>query len=235
MCEVDLNSKHVSAIILAAGTGTRMKSKVTKQQMKILGESVLVRSVRAFQECDLIDSIVVVAKEDEISVVSETLASDFSKLYSIVPGGNFRAESAKRGFMAIPNDADYVAIHDAARCLVTPDIIKKVVVSALEYGAATASCAITDTVKRVNLSVITETVPRSELVAVQTPQIFKKELYEKALDLYSESTLNDLTDDNMLLERLGAEIYCVDTGKENMKITTQYDIELAEFILERRK
>ena len=232
---MSINNKYISAVILAAGAGTRMKSDITKQRIEILGESVLKRSVRAFEECDAIDSITVVAKEDELSVIRGMLSSGFCKLYDVVAGGECRADSARHGFLAIPNNTDYVAIHDAARCLVTPDMIRRVVVSAIEHGAATASCRVTDTVKRVDSdSMIIETLPRSELVTVQTPQIFERALYEKSVETCVEK-LFEFTDDNMLVEKIGGRIHCVDTGSDNIKITTQKDLLLAEFILEKRK
>lgn len=227
------NSPKVAAVILAAGSGTRMLSDVTKQRMYIRGESVLHRSVRIFSECENISSIVVVCRADELEW-SEAELSDISRPCSIISGGKTRAESAKLGFGAIPDDSDFVAIHDAARCLVTRDIIECVVSAAVFSGAATASTPVTDTLKRVNSdSKIVETIPRESIYAASTPQVFSTMLYKKALS--EAKNIESFTDDNMLIESLGHEVVCVDTGRENIKITTPDDISYAEYILGKRE
>ena len=228
---LDVNFEHVCAVILAAGSGSRMNMGTPKQYLKVLGESVLRRSVRAFSMCDDIHSIVVVAKIDDIELVKEELGDDFPKLSAIVPGGNIRAVSAKLGFEAIPQETRFVAIHDAARCLISPEDISRVVVAAKEYGAATAASPITNTVKLIGENgFITSTVPRSELVSAETPQIFGVELYARAISNSAE--LSDITDDNMLVENIGAKIRCVEVS-DNIKITTARDLDFAEFLLSR--
>ena len=226
-----INNK-VCAIILAAGSGSRMGRSVTKQRMMVLGESILHRSVRAFCNCKAIDSVVVVCREDEHAWVTAEV-KDFSKVCAVVHGGKNRAESARKGFLAIPDNIDFVAIHDGARCLVTDEIIRSVIEGAIIHGAATACSYVTDTVKHISSNgFVFETLPRNELVCAQTPQVFKRELYSRAI---SECDLNEeITDDNMMIERLGYSVYSVDAGKHNIKITTAEDIDLAEFILERR-
>lgn len=227
------NSPKVAAVILAAGSGTRMLSDVTKQRMYIRGESVLHRSVRIFSECENINSIVVVCRADEMEWAESEL-SDILKPCSIISGGKTRAESAKLGFLAIPDDSDFVAIHDGARCLVTRDIIESVVSAAVFSGAATASTPVTDTLKRVNSdSKIVETIPRESIYSASTPQVFSTLLYKKALSM--AENIEAFTDDNMLIEALGHEVVCVDTGRENIKITTPDDISYAEYILGKRE
>ena len=200
--------------------------------MTILGESVLFRSVKAFEESRLVDSIVVVSREDEVEWAREEL-KDFLKICAIVPGGKTRAESAKIGFAAIPESSTFVAIHDAARCLITKENIKAVAEAAFAYGAATAATALTDTVKQMGEDgFVNKTLPRGELMLAQTPQIFSRELYNNALSITEGD--DSITDDNMMVELAGAKVYPIDTGKQNIKITTIDDIEYAEFILERR-
>ena len=219
----------VCAIILAAGSGSRMKLDITKQRILLGDESVLARTVRIFDSCDSIDSIIVVTRADEVDFARNAV-SGFSKVCGVVIGGETRAESARLGFLEIPENTDYVAIHDAARCFITPDMIEAVVSDAKKYGAATASARVTDTVKTVNRdSFISETVDRNTLVTVQTPQIFRADLYKKALGSY-DGGLN-ITDDNMLLELIGVKPYCTDTGKHNIKITTIDDLDFANYLL----
>ena len=224
----------LTAVILAAGSGTRMRSDVAKQSIEICGESVLHRSVDAFNRARDIDDIIVVCRASDIDVVRADLGSDFVKLSLLIPGGNTRFESAKIGFFATEGRSEFVAIHDAARCLVTPEQIDAVAKKAFATGAATAATAVTDTLKRVgDDGVICDTVSRAGMYSAQTPQIFRSELYARALDGdFSEG--GEITDDNMLLERMGVRVSTVDTGKENIKITTPEDLAYAEFIIMKR-
>ncbi len=222
--------ERVTALILAAGSGSRMNLNITKQQIKISDESVLRRSVRAFQECPDVDSIIIVTRADEIDF-ARSEASEMSKVSMITVGGKTRALSAYRGFLAIGEGCDIVAIHDAARCLVTPDMISAVLNDAATYGAATASSLVTDTIKSVDSTAkIMGTIPRSSLRAVQTPQAFRTDIYKKAVE---SADLSDpsLTDDNMLVERIGYSVHCTDTGKYNIKITTPDDLLYVNYIL----
>lgn len=225
--------KKVTAIILAAGAGIRMKSDVTKQRISILGKSVLLRSVEAHVRCRLIDDITVVCRPDETDFVRDELAFIDDKPITVVTGGETRFESACLGFNSIPDDVDYVSIHDAARCLVTSQMIEKVVFAAFEYGAATAATPMTDTVKLVDSDKkIKTTVPRENLWAASTPQVFSTELYRRAMLKHKDSD-GLPTDDNMLLEKIGISPVCIDVGKENIKITTSEDLLLAEFLIRR--
>ena len=222
-------SKTVTGIILAAGSGSRMKLGITKQKIIFGEETVLRRSARIFNECPDIDSIVIVARADEIGFATEQ-TRDLSKVRAIVAGGASRAESAKCGFVAA-GDTGYVAIHDAARCFVTAEMISKVIADAKKYGAATASSVVTDTVKSVDgMGRVTATVDRNTLRSIQTPQVFISELYGKALTSVSLPNAS-ITDDNSLLERIGVFSYCTDTGKNNIKITTKEDLILANACL----
>ena len=219
------------AIILTAGCGSRMQLSVTKQQITIAGKSVLHRTLLAFEKCNDIDYIVVVIRPEEMDFVNGVVAEGFAKVANIVIGGSVRAESAFYGFSAIPDDTDYVAIHDGARCLITPDMISKIVSDAKKYGAATAATYLTDTVKKIDENgFAVKTYDRRFTVTVQTPQIFRKDIYEKAIKNRNFSDSN-ITDDNMLVEGIGEKIYCTDVGKNNIKITYASDIKYAEYIL----
>ena len=220
---------NVTAIILAAGAGTRMQLLKTKQTITICGESVLLRAVRAFSQCEAISSIIVVTRADELSFAKSELSA-LPKVENIVVGGECRQASAKIGFSYVSQECEYVAIHDAARCLVTDKIIQDVLCDAMKYGAATASSKVYDTVKVLNEEQnIIKTLPRDTLALMQTPQIFKTELYKKALE--SINSFDGITDDNMLLERIGIMPHCTDTGRYNIKITTKEDLSYANYIL----
>lgn len=220
--------KNTAAVILAGGSGTRMGMDVTKQRLILHGKSLLYRSVLAFSECRDIDSIVVVVRADEIDFASAEL-SGLPKLHAIVTGGDTRAESAECGFLAIPDTADYVAIHDAARPLIKPSDISLIVKCAQKFGAATAASSVTDTIKLVNSEGgIISTVDRDTLRRAETPQVFSVALYKRALN---EARGEAVTDDNSLVERLGETVRCVDIGGYNIKITTPIDLKYAEFLL----
>ena len=228
MCE------RVVAVILAAGCGSRMRLGVTKQRIIIGDESVLRRTVRIFNDCSVISSVIVVVRQDEMDFAKSELL-DFDKVDKISVGGNSRFESAKIGFDLTEDSFDYVAIHDAARCFVTDEMIKAVVLDAVKFGAATAAACVTDTVKSVDSNgMITGTVDRDSLMLVQTPQVFRTELYKKAL---FSADINDdtITDDNMLVERVGGKIHCTDTGKYNIKLTHREDLDYADFLLNGEK
>lgn len=229
-----MKKASVTAIILSAGVSHRMAGDVSKQLMKISGVSVVRRTALAFASASTITNIIVVARGEEISeVTSEVL--DIPKLSLVIAGGECRAESARLGFLAAKESSDLIAIHDGARCLVTPEIIDRVVLQAIECGAASAGAAVTDTVKRTDSEAsIIGTVDRDTLYFAATPQVFSTALYERALNEYKGDLLQ-LTDDNMLVEALGVRIRLVDCGKENIKITTAEDVNYAEFLIEKRE
>ena len=229
-----MNKPKVAAVILAAGSGTRMNISTTKQQLLVAGKTVLRRSLEAFEATPDIASITLVIKDGEEDFAKEQ-TKGITKLYSILTGGKTRAESARLGFYSIPAECDYVAIHDAARCLVTPGDVSKVISDAVSYGAATASTPASDTVKIVTTDgFVTNTPERSRVMLAATPQIFRTDIYKSALAT-SDSEDPTVTDDNMLVERAGYKVFCTDTGKENIKITHAGDAEYAELILRRRE
>ena len=229
-----MNNFKTSAIILAGGSGTRMRTDKTKQFIEIFGKTVLERTVLAFDKSELIDEIILVVKDDEYSDVkalAESLNTD--KTLKITRGGECRAQSAENGFLLVDSSMDFVAVHDAARCLITPEMISKVVKKAYETKAATAVCSVYDTVKQVDeMGKVVATLPRESIVRAQTPQVFATDIYKRALEECRD--LHKITDDNMLVERIGAEIYSVDLGADNIKITTPEDLTLAKKILSER-
>lgn len=225
-----MQKNKTTAIILAAGSGKRMNLLVTKQRLTVAGESILKRTLRAFDACEDVDFIVLVTRADEMDFAKEE-SSEISKLCDIVVGGEVRAESAAIGFSRIPEQTAFVAIHDGARCLITPKMISAVISDAKKYGAATAAARVTDTVKKIDRDGnILTTCDRDFLVTVQTPQVFKTELYKEAVSKINVKS-SAITDDNMLMENIGVAVHCTDVGKTNIKITHRSDIRYAEFIL----
>ena len=228
-----MDKKRVCAILLAGGSGMRMRSVITKQQMLIKGKTVLYRALLAFESCPDVTDIILVLKEDEIPLFDGLKSKTFTKLRKTVSAGKTRAESAFLGFKAIDFCVDFVAVHDVARCLILPSDISKVVADAIKYGAASASSIVTDTVKRVDeQGFIVNTEKRSDLRLAGTPQIFP---YGRYCELISCVDFNDteITDDNILFERAGVPVYMTNVGSYNIKITHPEDVALAEYLLEK--
>jgi len=226
--------KFHSAVILAAGSGVRFGDKNGKHMTVIDGIPVLRRSVQAFEDCITVDEIVVVTKEEDMDAC-RSLLSGITKLTAIVPGGETRQSSAKRGFDAVNPAAELVSIHDAARCLVTPELIARVAEEAAIHGAAAAAEKTVDTVKRVDKNgYIEETLDRDYIWLVKTPQIFLADMY-RAASYMAQRDGAAATDDCALAERLGFKVKMVDCGWENIKITYPEDVYRAKLILEMRR
>ena len=223
-----------SAVIVAAGSSTRMGKGVSKQLLKLSGVPVLARTLHAFSASGYIDEIIVVSRAEDMQEITLLLTKyGIKKPVRLVVGGATRAESVKRGVAAIRKKAKFVAIHDGARCLVTPQMIKKVLRAAYMHRAATAACTVTDTVKiATKRGFIERTENRDRVWLAQTPQVFDVNLYRAALAHVKD---DELTDDNQLIENVGVPVKLVDTGTENIKITHPEDVERAEMILERRR
>ena len=230
------DSYFVSAIIAAGGSSTRLGGDTTKQMMTVCGLPVIVHTLLAFENCPRISEIVVVAKEDEVDRYADFAREHgITKFKVAVKGGSTRQESVLNGFNATNEKADFVAIHDGARCLITPDEIDKVLLAAYKYGAATASVSAFDTVKLADSKgFISETVDRTKVRLAQTPQVFGRTLYCAAAYTAREEGF-EATDDCMLCERIDRKIKLVECSRENIKITTAQDIKTAERILSGRK
>lgn len=228
--------KFNSAVLLAAGSGRRFSDDTAKQFAVIAGESVLVRSAKLFEESEDVQEIVVVTRETDIPGVRNILKkAGIAKVTRIVAGGDTRQESAKIGFDAVNPEADFVAIHDAARCLCTPQMLEAVLESAFVNGAAAAACRNTDTLKRTNgTDLVTETLERENTWRVQTPQVFKADIYRAASYTCAKEHFT-ATDDCALCEHVGFPVHLVDCGPMNIKITYPEDTVIAEAILASRE
>lgn len=228
-------SAYVSAIIVAAGGSTRMGSADSKQFIPLLGKPAIAYTLSAFQECGAVSEIVVVCRAEDIDRIKQLAQSiGCVKLNAVTEGGSCRAESVKNGILAASAKTEYYAIHDGARPLVTPEEIAAVISTATETGAATLGTPVTDTIKNADENdVITGTPVRGTLRAVQTPQVFEKELY--ALALSEAENLELVTDDCSLIEKMGGEVQIVAGSRENIKLTTPFDVLVAECVLKERE
>ena len=213
----------------------RWPGAVTKQWLDIGGIPTVVRSLLAFNASKSIKEIILCVKKDELhryDGIKEKYG--IKKLKKIVPGGETRQLSALEGFKNISNKAGYVAVHDAARCLITPEMIEKTVRAAVINGCAVAASRATDTVKLVNSRLlVTDTPERSTVWLAATPQVFETEIYRASAYVALKDKIT-VTDDASMAEHAGFAVKLVDTGKENMKITTPEDVYIAEAILKMR-
>ncbi len=232
-----LKHHFTSGVILAAGVGSRFgNADGTKQNVKVGGVPAVVRSVMAFESSDMIDEIVLVCRADEMETM-RGYAADYSlaKVAAVVEGGATRAESSMKGFAAVSDKCRFVAIHDAARCLVTSKIIDDTLSAAYKFGAAAAGERVVDTVKIADAKgFISSTPDRDYVWLVKTPQVFKKSVYEVASAITARDGV-EVTDDCMMAEHAGFRIKLVDCGHENIKLTSRDDLDRAEYILSKRE
>jgi 2-C-methyl-D-erythritol 4-phosphate cytidylyltransferase len=220
------------AIIAAAGQGTRMAGERPKQFIELAGVPILFHTLRAFEQCDLIQEIIVVLLALETATFL-SLANKYSlrKLAKVVPGGATRAESVLHGLQAVHEaTAEIVAVHDGVRPFVTPDEIARTVKAAKLEGAAILVSSPVDTMKEIRDGVVVKTLKRADLRNALTPQCFQYKLLRRAYDEV-DVTDPDLTDESSLVERLGVRVATVEGSPRNIKITTQEDILLAELLL----
>lgn len=217
----------VSAVIVAAGKGQRMGVGINKAYLPLCGKTVIETAVMPFLDCDAIDEIIIVTDDTE---KCKLLFGGISKIKAVVLGGDTRKESVKNGLYAAKGD--FVAIHDGARSLITKSEIESVIEEAQKYGAAALGVKCKDTIKVAdNCGFIKETLNREFLYQIQTPQVFAR---REILKMH-EASNGDFTDDCSVFESFGKKVKIVTGSYENIKITTPFDLEIAEKILEKRR
>lgn len=229
-------SAFVSAVIVAAGGSVRMGIADSKQFIPLLSRPAIEYTLKVFQKCHLIKEIVIVCREQDNDRINKIIElNGFNKVSKLVKGGDSRADSVRNGIGACSENAKYYAIHDGARPLITVEEIERVVEAAFDTGAATLGTSVKDTIKVVDgFNNIESTPIRSQLRAVQTPQVFERDLYRFALENAGDNLIN-FTDDCSLIENMGGEVLVVKGNEENIKLTTPIDIVIAESILKSRQ
>ena len=231
-----MKSNKTAAVLVCAGSGSRMQGCCTdKLLLDLCGIPVVVHTLLAYENAPSVDGIIVATKEENLPLY-RSFAEKYkiSKLQAVVPGGATRMKSVLNAVQAIPQDYDFVAIGDGARPLIRAEDIENTVSVAHESGAAALGVPVTDTVKRVLGTDIVETVPRNDLIAIQTPQVFELKEYlilaERAAGLEIE-----FTDDASIFEHFGKKVAFVHGHRDNLKITVPEDIPVLRAILEERK
>ncbi|MFH1991625.1 MAG: 2-C-methyl-D-erythritol 4-phosphate cytidylyltransferase [Pseudomonadota bacterium] len=226
----------ISAVIVAAGKGARMKHTVRKQYLLLADRPVLGHTLLVFDACERIDEIVVVVPKDDLAFCKETLIDShvFKKKIHLVIGGAERQDSVYNGLRALGRETDTVVIHDGVRPLVRPQDLAACIIGAEECGACILGVPAGDTLKRVGKSgIIAKTFARDGIWLAQTPQVFQYDLILKAHEIAREDGFSG-TDDAQLVERLGIDVKIILGSKNNIKITTRQDLALAEAILTAR-
>ena len=221
--------KTCGAVLVAAGSASRMGG-IDKVMAPLGGTPMIVRTARAFQDCEAIKEIVIVTRKDLILSIT-ALCQGMDKVKAVVVGGGSRQESVWLGLNALSKGVELAAVHDGARPLVSGALIDRVVRAAHSYGAAAPAIPVKDTIKVEQGGMIASTPDRSTLRAVQTPQAFDFDLLRGALQK-AEKDGAAVTDDCSAVERLGMNIRLVEGEERNLKVTTPLDLKIAEMLLE---
>jgi 2-C-methyl-D-erythritol 4-phosphate cytidylyltransferase len=237
-----MKMNRVTAILPAAGMGTRMGAETPKQFLELEGVPIVMLSLRRIASCDLVTDIIVATRGDGIARLEEQIrAEKFKQTVRVVRGGDSRQESVARALEAVAQDSELVLVHDAVRPFVTRDQIVRVIEEARRCHAAILGIPAMDTVKEVkraslpeDVALITATIPRERVVLAQTPQVFATKLLKEA---YTRAAADEVTasDDAGLVERLGHDVHVVLGSERNIKITKPADMDLARFYLERER
>ena len=223
-----------SAIVAAAGASSRMEGE-EKMFSSLGGVPVLGRTVAVLAQSSLISELVVAAREDELLTVADICrAAVTGKPVKVVCGGGTRMDSVMAALAECDSRAELIAVHDGARPLVTVEIVDAAILRARETCAAAPAVPVKDTIKVASGGIVERTPDRSTLYAVQTPQVFDRDLLQAALQAARESGA-EITDDCSAVERLGKQVSLTEGSYENLKITTPVDLILAEAIWEHRE
>jgi 2-C-methyl-D-erythritol 4-phosphate cytidylyltransferase len=229
---------QITAILPAAGLGTRMGHETPKQFLELDGVPIVILSLRRVASCPLITHIIVATRAEEIERLDVRIRQEkFTQPVRVVKGGDSRQASVAQALRQIPPDTELVVVHDAVRPFVTVEQIARVIEEARRCKAAILGIPAMDTVKEVkraslpeDVALITATVPRERVVLAQTPQVFETRLIKEAFAGAEEDGVN-ASDEAGLIERIGHEVRVVQGSERNIKITKPADMELARFYL----
>lgn len=221
----------VSAIIVGAGTGRRIGGELPKQYLPVAGKPLLYYTLKKFEECALIDDIVVVVAREWMSYVSSEIVDRFGveKVRKIIEGGLERQDSVWAGLQAV-DSPELVVVHDAVRPFVSVTKLEEVIEAGRKFKAAIMAVSARDTIKREKDGFVEMTPDRSQLRMVQTPQVFEYDLLRSAYEQGRRGNILS-TDDSVLVERAGHKVKIVEGEADNIKITLPLDLKLAELLL----
>lgn len=238
--------KRCTAIVLAAGQGSRMGTKIQKQYLEIGGKPLLYYSLAAFEESEIIDDIILVVGEGQLAYCQSEIVERycFTKVDTITTGGKERYESVYKALfvmedndMKAPNRDGYVFIHDGARPFINEEIIKRAYETVKMHRACVVGMPVKDTIKVADENRFSKETPdRKFLWQIQTPQVFETELIKEAYFKLMQEKDTTVTDDAMVVERLlGLSVKLVEGSYENIKVTTPEDLFIAEAFCRKTK
>jgi len=223
------------AIIVAAGRGIRLKKNQPKALIVLGKKPMVALTLQCFERCPSVDSLILVGPPDHLDHFRKLVKTfRIKKVAKIVPGGKTRCQSVSNGLKALDSDSEIVLIHDGARPFVSNKVIQETIRVAQKQGAAIAAVPVKSTIKEADSStmIVQETLDRSKLWEVQTPQAFKRDIILKA---HRYNIDEDVTDDAALVERMGVGVRIVVGDYHNMKVTTPEDLVLAEALMKNNK
>lgn len=232
-----MDKHYVAAIIVAAGQGKRMETDINKQYLLLKGKPILAHTINVFENCALIDEIIVVVGEHEKAKCLYNIIKPygFKKVKKLIAGGQTRQQSMYNGLKEVSTNTDVVITHDGARPLIHEFILQKSIKETLVHKATIVGVPVKDTIKMVNSEGIVNNTPQRDLLwTVQTPQVFSYKLLLKAHKAALEEGYVG-TDDAMLVERIGHPIKLIKGKYDNIKITTPEDLIIAEAIINIRE
>jgi 2-C-methyl-D-erythritol 4-phosphate cytidylyltransferase len=233
---------RVSAILPAAGLGTRMGAETPKQFRSLDGVPLLIFTLRRLAECRAITDFIISTRAEEVdSVAANVKSENFDRPVRVIRGGDTRQDSVANALTMVPPETDMILVHDAVRPLVTLKQIESVIAEAAACDAAILGIPAMDTVKEVkraslptDVALITATIPRERVVLAQTPQVFRAALLLEAFGRARQDGVS-ASDEAGLVERMGRDVHVVVGSERNLKITRPGDIELAEFYLRQER
>jgi 2-C-methyl-D-erythritol 4-phosphate cytidylyltransferase len=234
----DVNySERIVAIIPAAGTGLRMGGEKAKQFLELEGRPLLAVTLQPFQDCRAVNAIILVVPSVDVEYCEKEIVEKFRlhKVTKVVPGGVRRQDSVRLGIEATAGEYGLVLIHDGVRPLVDVELIARVIKEAKTHRAVITAIPAKETVKEIDsFDQVVKTYDRGHVWLVQTPQVFRYEdiavAHKKAFNEGGE----EATDDSILIERLGIPVKAMKGSERNIKVTTQYDLALARFLVSER-
>ena len=233
---------RVSAILPAAGLGTRMGAETPKQFRSLDGVPLLIFTLRRLAECRAITDFIISTRAEEVdSVAANVKSENFDRPVRVIRGGDTRQDSVANALTVVPPETDMILVHDAVRPLVTLKQIESVIAEAAACDAAILGIPAMDTVKEVkraslptDVALITATIPRERVVLAQTPQVFRAALLLEAFGRARQDGVS-ASDEAGLVERMGRDVHVVVGSERNLKITRPGDMELAEFYLRQER
>jgi 2-C-methyl-D-erythritol 4-phosphate cytidylyltransferase len=224
---------QVAAIIPAAGQGARFGGEIPKQFLVLSGRSLLEVTIERIAQAELIQEIVVVVAPDRVVAMEAGLKAIHPKVQTVVAGGATRQASVTAGVRATSPEVSLVAVHDAARPCVDPQLVDRCIEAAAGRGAAILAAPAADTIKLVTQgNLVSETIPRGSIWLAQTPQVVNRELMLEAID-HAETHGLTGTDEAALVEALGKPVAIVESSRWNIKVTLPEDLVIAEALLSR--